>query len=238
MVNHIKTCLWLVLLLATVPMQGQSAKFHFGFTTQAGISDLVFRYEGNPGVEQFFNESANPRFSPGFGGVGQYQMSEAFLLQAGLGFSLTGYRVKESEISFSTPNNPEPEPIGTARGVVNYRDLQFSLHVKAMPFRSLRRFYFCGGLRQLLNVGRDQNVVIHFYDGTVQRSTESIDGYGRKFRSYNLCVDLGLGYSFKLGTSSSFFVEPFFGYYVFPVFVEGKGEYRQYSTGIQVGYLF
>ncbi len=230
-----------ILLFALLPWSalfGQDSKFQFGLQLQTGFSDLAYRNPDSSSLETFVNERTSGKYSPGITFLGRYAASKRFAFQVGLGYTLSGYKVKQLDLYQTTPNMPEPTHFGTLRSVIYYHDINLSFHAKAKPIKALAGFYILGGVSNQFDVGRRETLIFAFDAGGMERSTENISSVGRKFRQYNLRGDVGLGYEFETDDFSILFVEPFFGYNLFPIFTEGEGKYRQYLIGLNVGFVF
>lgn len=235
-----------ILLLASLclhlsPARGQSPRFSYGIQVQTRISDLVFHHPNLPGYEKAVRESATWRFSPGIAPWVRYQLNDRVGFQAGLGYELSGYRLKEFVVRTSTPQNPEPVRVGTAKGSVHYHDLNLSLGVRVKPFKNADRFYLTGGLSTLFNIGRYQTIVIYYDSGEVYEETEPMvrDEPGAinvvEPASANLRADIGFGFDWKAWGKTRWFAEPMFGFTLLPVLNLGDGKSRQYVTGINIG---
>lgn len=234
-----KTIFLLCLALPCAVLHGQASKWRFGFQLQAGISDLMYRNENAASsIEQFFNEGADMRFSPGLSVLGQYTLSRRVVFQGGLGYELSGYRVKEFEVYATTPDNPEGTYLGKARGTFNYHDLNFSIRAKLKPFRTGQHFYLLAGISNMVNIGRKNSSVLKYETGKVEKYKMDLSASADKITPWNLRGDIGFGFEFKAFGQSTIFVEPVFGYSTLPVFTQYGGKYRQYAAGLNLGLVW
>lgn len=230
-----KHLLFLLFTFLGITVFGQSSKFQFGFQLQAGISDLNFQNKSNEAFEAAVQDGAAPRFSPGAQLFGRYQIAPRFSIQAGLGYSLSGYRVKPFELVITTPDSPEGQAVGNASGILHYHDATFSMQGKLKLIKGL---YLAGGATGLFKLARKQTVKIDYYQGETTRVTEKMPSQYRDIRQANLRGDVGFGYECKGFGNTRIYIEPTFGYTFFPVFEEGTSKYGQYATGLNLGCVF
>ena len=131
--------LTLLFCLQAPVLHSQSSKYRFGVQIQTGISDLVFHNPQYPSFETLNREGTTWRLSPGIAALCRYEVNERLWFQAGLGYELSGYRVKEFVLYQSTPEMPEPVRLGTAKGTIHYPDFNLSFYFKVTPFRGAGR---------------------------------------------------------------------------------------------------
>lgn len=229
----------LCLYLSTA--HAQSPRFSYGVQVQTRISDLVFHHPNLPGYEKVVRESATWRFSPGIAPWVRFRLSDRVGFQAGLGYELSGYRLKEFVLRTSTPQNPEPVRVGTSKGTIHYHDLNLSLAVKVKPFQKAERFYLSGGFSQLINIGRYKTIIIHYDNGDRYKGTEPLVSDSPTvvnkpaLMPVNVRADIGFGFEGKAGANARWYIEPMFGFTLLPVYTESGGEWRQYVAGLNIG---
>lgn len=229
--------LTLLFCLQAPVLHSQSSQFRFGVQIRAGISDLIFHNAQYPSFETLNRESATWRLSPGIAALSRYEVNERLWFQAGLGYELSGHRIKEFVLYKSTPEMPEPVRLGTARGTMHYHDFNLSFYTKVKPFRGARRFYLSGGLSNLVKISRRQTIIIHYDAGETIKQKESLQVSGRKFAHWNLRSDIGFGFELNAEGKVPWFIEPVFGYTLFPVISEDSSRWRQYVAGVNVGLM-
>jgi hypothetical protein len=234
----ISVFIFLLVTMTASAVLSQTSKYHFGVQIQGGISNLEYQNEANSTFEKFTRDGSAARFSPGASILGVYKASPRFQVQIGLGYELSGYRVKAFEVYQTTPDMPEGVYLGVARGQIHYHDLLLALHAKVNPMHSLKAFYLLGGVTNLLNVGRKYSTTLAYESGEVEKYTQSFGKEGRKITPWNFRGDLGFGYEFNINEKRRIFVEPVFGYALLPVLKEGAGKYYQYSAAIRVGFVW
>lgn len=228
----------LLFLFSCTGLFSQSSKYDFGIQTYAGISGLEYQNPVNRTYETFIQENSTIRFSPGLMALVQYHISSKFLLQANLGYKLSGYRVKELELYYTTPDKPEGDYLGKAKGRLNYHDLTLGVHAKAKPVANAQGFYIVGGVSSFFNIGRSKTIFLTSINGDHSKTTEKLAGVDQKITPINFSGDLGVGYEFKAFEQSRFFVEPIFNITLLPVYKELQGKYGQFTMGIQLGLVW
>lgn len=224
--------------LTASELMSQNSEFQFGVQIQAGISNLIYQNEANSSFEKFIQDGSAARFSPEASILGVYTASPRFRVQIGLGYELSGYRVKPFDVYQTTPDMPEGFYVGVARGLIHYHDMTLAFHAKARPMQSLKSFYLLGGVTNLIKMGRKYSTRLMYESGEVEKNTQNFGKEGRTFTLWNFRGDLGFGYEFNITEQGQIFVEPVFGYTFLPVQKEGEGKYWQYSAGIRIGFVW
>lgn len=220
---------------------GQSSRFSYGIQLQPRISDLIYSYPPSPNHEKTVRESTIWRFSPGIAPWAQFRLNDRVAFRAGLGYELSGYRLKEYVLRTFTPQNPEPVRLGTAKATMHYHDLNFSLLVRVKPFKKAQRFYLNGGFSQLVNIGRYKTIVINYDTGERYKGTEPLVSDDPSVVSnpdltpVNVRADIGFGFELMAGKKVRWYAEPMFGYTILPVSTYSGSESRQYVTGVNIG---
>jgi hypothetical protein len=225
------------ILLLQVAANGytQTNSWSFELKLHSGIVFPIFQNDQNPTFEAQVRDSYLPRFAPGGTLTVGYQVAPRVILQAGLGYWFSGARLREQDLIIVTPDLPEGLYKGTFEGKLHYHDLLAPLYIKGYPIVSNPRFYLIGGFSGMLNLARKQSIVFHYLDGTRQTIQEDMPEQDRTFNNLNLRSDLGFGYAFPLGKKMLGFLEPLFGYQVFPVIKGGASKWGQYCLGINLG---
>jgi hypothetical protein len=222
-------------LLITTLLSAQSTKWTFGLQLHSGFSYLTYQNELNSYYAARVRDNFLPRFAPGGILTVGYRVAPLVTLQAGIGYWLSGARIREQDLIIVTPDLPEGMYNGTFEGKFHYHDLVAPLYIKACPIANHQRFYLIGGFAGMVKLSRQQTIVFHYLDGTQQTIGEDMTDQYRTLTSLNLRSDLGFGYAFPLGKKMKGFLEPLFGYQVFPVIKEGAGKWGQYFLGLNLG---
>ena len=232
-----KTILFLLVLIPHSLLLGQSSRHQWGVQFRAGISGMVYRdkYEDS---EKFIQSGAAIRFSSGIGGLYLYRVNPQLFLQSGLGYELSGYRVKEFEVYQHTPNMPEGVYIGKAHGRINYHHLMLSFSGKAKPLGAETMVYVRGGFAGQINLKHSALTVLEYQNGTVVSDTEALDNNNRIITPFNARLEFGLGLEFKAFGHTGFYVEPTYGFSILPIYRQYEGSYWQYVTGLNLGFLW
>ncbi len=214
----------------------QSGKFQFGIAASARITDATYKNKEHPPIEVFFNESYTWRFSTGCALWCRYPATDRLGIQMGIGFDISGYRVKEFPLTTSTPTMPEPVEIGKVKGTVHYYDFTLPVSLRWKPGKSDSKFYLTAGAAPMMKVSRKQTVIIHFNTGEVSKSTVKIpENNDQQFNDFNLRGDAGFGYYIWTSGRFRIYAEPHFSYTLFPVYTGGGGKMRQWYLGINIG---
>ncbi len=237
--NVKKTFFTLSFAWCFLTLGAQNARFQAGFQIKSGISDMIYRNSAYPSTKSALDKLAAPRFSTGLTLVGLYRMHTQFYLEGGIGYELSGYRIKDFEVIQTTSDNPEGIFAGTAKGIFNYQHLNISFQGRGKPFKGAEQFYLLLGATGQIFVNPTYTEMIDYQDGTSIKTTQELEGNGgRLLIPFNIRLDLGFGYEFKAFGQSGFFVEPVFGYSLLPMYREYSGSYWQYAAGVNLGILW
>ncbi|HAD14053.1 MAG TPA: hypothetical protein DCF33_16645 [Saprospirales bacterium] len=224
-----------LLLQVAATLCAQSGSWSFGATVQGGISFPTFQDKTNPDYEEWVNALVLPQFASGGSLNVTWHVAPRIALQSGIGYWQSGHGYKEQDLIIITPDFPEGEYKGTYEGRVRFNDITIPLYIKVSPISGNNKFYLIGGFAGLYRLSRKQIVELNFLDGTTETSKEEMKANYRSFTDVNLRSDLGFGYAFPLGKKMQWFLEPLFGYQLFPSVKEGDGVWGQYFLGLNLG---
>ncbi|HLP95458.1 MAG TPA: hypothetical protein VK168_15550 [Saprospiraceae bacterium] len=225
----------MLLLQLAAALCAQSGSWSFGATVQTGISFPTFYHDKDPGYEKQVNSLLLPQFAPGASLDVTWHSAPRIALQSGIGYWQSGQGYKEQDLIIITPDFPEGEYKGTYEGRVRFNDITIPLYIKVSPISGNYKFYLIGGFAGLYRLSRKQIVELNFLDGTTETSKEEMKANYRSFTDINLRSDLGFGYAFPLGKTMQWFLEPLFGYQLFPSIKEGDGVWGQYFFALNMG---
>lgn len=225
----------ILLLQVAAALCAQSGSWSFGATVQTGISFPTFQHDKDPGYEKQVNSQLLPQFAPGASLDVTWHSAPRVALQSGIGYWQSGQGYKEQDLIIVTPDFPEGTYKGTFDAMVRYHDVSIPVYIKIFPVGGNNRFYLIAGFAGLYRFSRKQIVEFHYVDSTTETSKEEMKEDYRSFTDINLRSDLGFGYAFPLGEKMQWFLEPLFGYQVFPSIKQGNGKWGQYFFGLNLG---
>ncbi len=222
-------------ILLSSPVFGQNHPFKFGVTLSPGLTGNFLSNDGSVSaeVENKYREQEKTTF--GFSGqlFAQYTLNAHFKLQAGIGYTHTGYVSPKHALIFEVPKPGLPEYMKYEEV---YEDLSLPLQLRYHFKPQNNGIYFIGGFTPIYKLKR-LTISTLWYDSGAPRIETFDHSNSTDYRDFNVNGSLGMGYAFKLNAKLSGFLQPTFDCnWLFTAKSTGINR-RIYALGLSAGLI-
>lgn len=225
-----------ICMLVALFSQGQDRRFFVGIQASPDLAyrslELVDRNTFSEVIIDARNRLEVPRL--GFTGslVAGCALSEQFALEAGVGYSLHGWALDFSELSFGDQIEPRRGFIYNTNDVISSLNREF--HYLNLPVRATLTLGK-GRLRSISSVGASASILLKANSVSVINGDRNVlqqDGYN----AFNLFPMISSGVAYALGENGALRLEPTFRFGALKLRDYPIAE-RLWSAGLQLGYV-
>jgi hypothetical protein len=227
----------LILVLSLNQASAQDNRFSIGFSAFPNYSLGIIKAKEQSILPIQEGIQERETWKPAVSGTvfAEYKLNDKSALGFGLGYQNNGERTRKMDLIFGVdPQTGElitdPSWPKQSRMVYNHHNIEIPVFYR---YQFSQKWYARAGFSNIINLTNTATSKLYFESGEVTTNTQKDES--TDFRTYNLSVNLGVGFDFVQADKITAFIEPYGQYGVMGISSSAPINRNILSLGFSLG---